>query len=135
MSGIQYSVRDSLPIKLGERNYNIDLAKMGRSTIDPIRQGFDTQGSPGEQSLNQAGVWKRTRTDWQLGSGQKDGDTPESGPRQYYKSTGVNPWVKNELTLLKDTEFIWGDTDTNLYMASATASNGTEWAYCALVLI
>ena len=36
------------------------LAKMGRSTVDPIRQGFDTQGSPGEQSLNQAGVWKRT---------------------------------------------------------------------------
>jgi len=132
MSTEQLRVRDALPIKLGERTYNIDLAKMGRSTIDPIRQGFDTQGSPGEQSLNQAGVWKRTRTDWQLGAGQKDGDTPESGLRQYYKSTGVNPWVKNELTLLKDTEFIWGDTDNNLYMASATASNGTEWAYlCA----
>jgi len=132
MAGIQDSVRDSLPIKLGERNYNIDLAKMGRSTIDPIRQGFDTQGSPGEQSLNQAGVWKRTRNDWQLGAGQQDGDTPESGPRQYYKSTGINPWVKNELTLLKDTQFIWSDTDDNLYMASATASNGTEWAYlCA----
>ena len=132
MSTEQLRVRDALPIKLGERNYNIDLGKLSRATIDPIRQGFDTQGSPGEQSLNQAGVWKRTRTDWQLGAGQKDGDTPESGPRQYYKSTGINPWVKNELTLLKDIEFIWGDTDNNLYMASATASNGTEWAYlCA----
>ena len=132
MANIQNSVRDSLPIKLGERNYNIDLGRLSRATVDPIRQGFDTQGSPGEQSLNQAGVWKRTRNDWQLGAGQRDGDTPESGPRQYYKSTGVNPWVKNELTLLKDTQFIWGDTDDNLYMASATASNGTEWAYlCA----
>tara|TARA_E500000081_G_scaffold75051_1_gene76614 strand:+ start:3193 stop:5115 length:1923 start_codon:yes stop_codon:yes gene_type:complete len=119
MASVQNSVRDSLPIKLGERNYNIDLAKMGRSTIDPIRQGFDTQGTPGEQSLNQAGVWKRTRNDWQLGAGQRDGDTPESGPRQYYKSTGVNPWVKNELTLLKDTNLTITDSGTNLYMAFA----------------
>ena len=119
MSSVQNSVRDSLPIKLGERNYNVDLAKMGRSTIDPIRQGFDTQGSPGEQSLNQAGVWKRTRNDWQLGAGQQDGDTPESGPRQYYKSTGINPWVKNELSLLKDTNLTITDSGTNLYMAYA----------------
>ena len=128
MAGIQDSVRDSLPIKLGERNYNIDLAKMGRSTIDPIRQGFDTQGSPGEQSLNQAGVWKRTRNDWQLGAGQQDGDTPESGPRQYYKSTGVNPWVKNELTLLKDTNLTITDSGTNLYMAFAMVGT-QEYGY------
>jgi len=119
MSSVQNSVRDSLPIKLGERNYNVDLAKMGRSTIDPIRQGFDTQGSPGEQSLNQAGVWKRTRNDWQLGAGQQDGDTPESGPRQYYKSTGIDPWTKNEITLLKDTNLTITDSGTNLYMAFA----------------
>ena len=128
MAGIQDSVRDSLPIKLGERNYNIDLAKMGRSTIDPIRQGFDTQGSPGEQSLNQAGVWKRTRNDWQLGAGQQDGDTPESGPRQYYKSTGINPWVKNELTLLKDTNLTITDSGTNLYMAFAMVGT-QEYGY------
>ena len=128
MAGIQDSVRDSLPIKLGERNYNIDLAKMGRSTIDPIRQGFDTQGSPGEQSLNQAGVWKRTRNDWQLGAGQRDGDTPESGPRQYYKSTGINPWVKNELTLLKDTNLTITDSGTNLYMAFAMVGT-QEYGY------
>jgi len=128
MSSVQNSVRDSLPIKLGERNYNVDLAKMGRSTIDPIRQGFDTQGSPGEQSLNQAGVWKRTRNDWQLGAGQQDGDTPESGPRQYYKSTGINPWVKNELTLLKDTNLTITDSGTNLYMAFAMVGT-QEYGY------
>ena len=128
MSSVQNSVRDSLPIKLGERNYNVDLAKMGRSTIDPIRQGFDTQGSPGEQSLNQAGVWKRTRNDWQLGAGQQDGDTPESGPRQYYKSTGINPWVKNELSLLKDTNLTITDSGTNLYMAFAMVGT-QEYGY------
>ena len=124
----QLRVRDALPIKLGERNYNIDLPLMGRASIDPIRQGFDTQGSPGEQSLNQAGVWKRTRNDWQLGAGQKDGDTPESGPRQYYKSTGINPWVKNELTLLKDTDLTITDSGTNLYMAFAMVGT-QEYGY------
>ena len=128
MSSVQNSVRDSLPIKLGERNYNVDLAKMGRSTIDPIRQGFDTQGSPGEQSLNQAGVWKRTRNDWQLGAGQQDGDTPESGPRQYYKSTGIDPWTKNEITLLKDTNLTITDSGTNLYMAFAMVGT-QEYGY------
>ena len=128
MASVQNSVRDSLPIKLGERTYNVDLPRMGRSTIDPIRQGFDTQGSPGEQSLNQAGVWKRTRNDWQLGAGQQDGDTPESGPRQYYKSTGINPWVKNELSLLKDTNLTITDSGTNLYMAFAMVGT-QEYGY------
>ena len=65
------SVRDALPIRLGDRKYNIDITRLARATIDPIRQGFDTQGQPGEQSLNQAGVWKRSRNDWELGAGQR----------------------------------------------------------------
>ena len=61
-SGLHKSVRDALPVRLGDRKYNIDVTRLVRSTIDPIRQGFDTQGQPGEQSLNQAGVWKRRGT-------------------------------------------------------------------------
>ena len=47
--------RDALPIRLGNRKFNIDVTRLARQTIDPIRQGFDTVGQPGEQSLNQAG--------------------------------------------------------------------------------
>ena len=125
---LHQTIRDSLPVRLGNRKYNIDVGRLARATVDPIRQGFDTQGSPGEQSLNQAGVWKRSRDDWELGAGQREADTPESGSRQYYESTGVNPWVKNELTLLKDTELAWSDGSTNLYMATAK-SGGTSYAY------
>ena len=67
---LHQTIRDSLPVRLGNRKYNIDVARLARATVDPIRQGFDTQGSPGEQSLNQAGVWKRnTRKsgDWDKG--------------------------------------------------------------------
>ena len=75
---LHQTVRDALPIRLGDRKYNIDLAQFARATVDPIRQGFDTQGTPGEQTLNQAGVWKRTRTDWEFGAGQREADMRES---------------------------------------------------------
>tara|TARA_B100000700_G_scaffold185865_2_gene204808 strand:+ start:3882 stop:5717 length:1836 start_codon:yes stop_codon:yes gene_type:complete len=125
---LHQSIRDALPIRLGNRRYNIDVSRLARATVDPIRQGLDTQGTPGEQSLNQAGVWKRSRDDWELGGGQRESDTPESGLRRFYQSTGVNVWVKNELTLLKDTDRAWSDGSTNLYMATAK-SGGTSYAY------
>jgi len=125
---LHQTVRDALPVRLGDRKYNIDLTRLVRATVDPIRQGFDTQGTPGEQSLNQAGVWKRSRDDWELGAGQREADTPESGLRRFHESTGINPWVKNEVSLLKDTELAWSDTSTNLYMATAT-SGGTDYVY------
>ena len=65
------SIRDALPIKLSDRKFNIDVSRMARSSVDPIRQGFDTQGQPGEQSLNQAGVCKLSLNDWVLGAGQR----------------------------------------------------------------
>ena len=125
------SVRDALPVRLGDRKYNIDVTRLMRTTIDPIRQGFDTQGQPGEQSLNQAGVWKRSRNDWELGAGQREADSPESALRRFNTSLGVNPWVKNELTLHKDVTVTAGGGAgeisslsgiTNLYMATAKVS-------------
>ena len=131
------SVRDALPIRLGNRKYNIDLSRLARATIDPIRQGFDTQGQPGEQSLNQAGVWKRSRNDWELGAGQREADSPESALRRFNTSLGVNPWVKNELTLHKDVTVTAGGGAgeisslsgiTNLYMATAKVG-ATNYIY------
>jgi len=122
------TTRDSLPVRLGVHKYNIDVSRLTRATIDPIRQGFDTQGQPGEQSLNQAGVWKRSRNDWELGAGQREADSPESALRQFHESTGINPWVKNELTLLKATALAWSDTGTNLYMATASTP-GADYVY------
>ena len=98
---------------------------MQRATIDPIRQGFDTQGLPGEQSLNQAGVWKRSRNDWELGGGQREADTVQSQDRQFYQSTGVDVWTKNELTLLPKVGEKRDDSATNQLMA--TAYDGTNY--------
>jgi len=125
---LHQTVRDALPIRLGDRKYNIDLARFARATIDPIRQGFDTQGTPGEQTLNQAGVWKRTRTDWEFGAGQREADMLESEQRKFFASTGINPWVKGELSLMNLTVHQTAISTDNQYMAQA--NDGTnEYLY------
>lgn len=128
--GLHQTVRDALPVRLGDRRYNIDVTRLARATVDPIRQGFDTQGTPGEQSLNQAGVWKRSRDDWELGAGQREADTPESGLRRFYESTGINPWVKNELSLLPTTAREHVSTASNLYMETASTSSSQYIYVC-----
>ena len=136
------AVRDSLPVLIGARRYNVDLAGLARATIDPIRQGFDTQGTPGEQSLNQAGVWKRSRNNWDLGAGQREADTDEANNRRFYTSQGVDVWTKNELSLLKTTveESSGGyqeNTPSNCFMTTSTipathdiaSSQAGDWVY------
>jgi len=133
-SPLHQSVRDSLPVRLGDRRYNIDPQRLQRATVDPIRQGFDTQGTPGEQSLNQAGVWKRSRTDWSLGAGQLNADLNTSSDRRFYASSGVDVWTEGEVKLLpkvtlKNAATIDGD---NLYMTTARHKNGgsyTDYIY------
>ncbi len=122
--------RDALPIRLGNRKFNIDVTRLARQTIDPIRQGFDTVGQPGEQSLNQAGVWKRSRNDWELGAGQREADSPESGLRRFHTSLGIDPWTKNEIKLHKNTESSKTSSEENLLLTTATVS-GTNYIYMA----
>lgn len=126
---LHQSVRDSLPVRLGDRRYNIDPQRLQRATVDPIRQGFDTQGTPGEQSLNQAGVWKRSRTDWSLGAGQLNADLNTSSDRRFYASQGVDVWTEGEVKLLpKVSTCNAASGATNQFLATAVVS-GTTYYY------
>ena len=125
---LHQSVRDSLPVRLGDRRYNIDPQRLQRATVDPIRQGFDTQGTPGEQSLNQAGVWKRSRTDWSLGAGQLIADLATSSDRRFYASSGVDVWTEGEVKLLPSTDEERDSSGTNQFMATAV-SGGNNYVY------
>ena len=126
---LHQSVRDSLPVRLGDRCYNIDPQRLQRATVDPIRQGFDTQGTPGEQSLNQAGVWKRSRTDWSLGAGQLNADLNTSSDRRFYASQGVDVWTEGEVKLLpKVSTCNAASGATNQFLATAVVS-GTTYYY------
>jgi hypothetical protein len=125
---LHQSVRDSLPVRLGDRRYNIDPQRLQRATVDPIRQGFDTQGTPGEQSLNQAGVWKRSRTDWSLGAGQLNADLNTSSDRRFYASSGVDVWTEGEVKLLPKVTEKRDDNATRQFMATAVVGT-TNYIY------
>jgi hypothetical protein len=131
-SPLHQSVRDSLPVRLGDRRYNIDPQRLQRATVDPIRQGFDTQGTPGEQSLNQAGVWKRSRTDWSLGAGQLNADLNTSSDRRFYASQGVDVWTEGEVKLLpKVSTCNAASGATNQFLATAVVSGTTYYYWVA----
>lgn len=90
-------------VAVGTHGYVADLKEFKQTTIPTLRQSQDTGGEPGEQSLNTEGLWRRSGSDWSLGTGQRvyDGDT--SSRRRFQHSQGVNVWDRYELSLLNST--------------------------------
>jgi hypothetical protein len=95
-----------LPVSIGSRSYLLDLSQYQRRIIPPIRPPQDPSSEPGEQSLNQEGLWRRSQQSFHLGAGQEYFDDPDSYvPRyRFWSSKGVNPWTLKHLTLLNDTQ-------------------------------
>jgi hypothetical protein len=75
-----------------------------RETAPYRKDQFDNSREPGEQSLT--GWWLRSQSSFHGGAGIKffDPSAGESIGYRYFDSQGVNPWVKGQVTLLKDTE-------------------------------
>ena len=75
-----------------------------RETAPYRKDQFDNSREPGEQSLT--GWWLRSQSSFHGGAGIKfyDPSAGESIAYRYLDSQGVNPWVKGQVTLLKDTE-------------------------------
>ena len=74
-----------------------------RETAPYRKDQFDNSREPGEQSLT--GWWLRSQSSFHGGAGIKffDPSAGESIGYRYFNSEGVNPWVKGQVTLLKDT--------------------------------
>lgn len=103
-----------LPVSIGARSYLIDLKKYQRRTIPPIRPPQDNSSEPGEQSLNQEGLWRRSQQSFHLGAGQEYFDDEDSVRQRFWTSKGVNPWTRKHLTLLNGTESKRASANTNL---------------------
>jgi hypothetical protein len=88
-----------------------------RETAPYRKEQFDNSREPGEQSLT--GWWIRSQSSFHGGAGIKfyDPSAGESIGYRYFDSQGVNPWVKGQVTLLKDT--------TNVH-ATTGAVTGTD---------
>ncbi len=125
------------PVALDGRPYILDdaLVKAGmwkHQSIPLLREQFDVLPTPGEQSVNPAGYWRRAQEDWQLGTGQVHFDRPSSQPERFSSSKNVDPFNQRwELSLLRDPQTFdsatYADADTMAVAGTYLyASQGTK---------
>ena len=77
--------------------------KFARGYEQRVRDSQDTSTAPGEAAINPGGLWRRGQDSWHFGAGQQYADTAGAVDYQFYKSKGINPWVKGQVSLLNDT--------------------------------
>ena len=98
------------PVSIAGRTYVVDTSfepyrrdAFRHRSIQPQRQSIDLTNVPGEGTVNTEGLWRRSATNWNLGSGQAYLDRKGSADARYEESKGVNPWTPWQLSLLYDT--------------------------------
>lgn len=109
-------------VALGGHAFMIDWSAempLVHRSIPILRQQQDTSDSPGEQSINSEGLWRRVGESWHVGAGQERFDREDSQPFRFRRSQGVDVWNKWELSLLHDTELYESSGATNQRMAVA----------------
>jgi len=106
-TGSSNLVPSVFPVAIDGRPYMIDQ-KSGdftRGFEARIRDTFDQATEPGESTINPQGLWRRSQNSWHVGSGQVYGDV-DSTPFRFFKSKGINPWNKGQLTLHNSTTLL-----------------------------
>lgn len=98
-------VPDVYPVGIDGRPYLIDQRsnQFTRAFEPRVRDSVDQSTAPGEAAINPGGLWRRGEVSWHLGAGQKYADTAEGQDYRFWRSKGVNPWTKGQLTLLNST--------------------------------
>lgn len=106
------------PVAINGRPYLIDMksGKYLRSHEQRVRDSQDNSTAPGEAAINPGGLWRRGQDSWHYGAGQQYADTAEAKDFMFYKSKGVNPWVKGQISLHHDTKLLLGSVATTNHM-------------------
>lgn len=119
---VSSDVPGTYDVALGGRGYMIDYENREPyrfQTLPLLRSQSDSGSTPGANSINPEGLWRRAWEEWHLGAGQADLDRETSVPQQYRASKGINPWKRWELSLLADTTESLDSSATNLGVLSA----------------
>ena len=111
-------VPDVFPVGIDGRPYMIDQRsnQFSRAFEQRVRDSVDQSTAPGEAAINPGGLWRRGEVSWHLGAGQKYADTAEGQDYRFFKSKGVNPWVKGQLSLLNSTKLSLSSAATSQHM-------------------
>jgi hypothetical protein len=131
-TGSSSLVPSVFPVAIDGRPYMVDQksGKFQRGYEQRVRDSQDTSTSPGEAAINPGGLWRRGQDSWHFGAGQIYADTAESKDYRFYKSKGIDPWTKGQLSLLNATKRSLESANTNLFTC-VVESGGTEYLYVA----
>jgi hypothetical protein len=98
-------VPHTFPVAIDGRPYMIDQksGQFKRGYEQRVRDSTDDSTSPGEGAINPGGLWRRGQDSWHSGAGQQYADTADSQNYRFFKSKGIDPWTKGQLSLLNST--------------------------------
>jgi hypothetical protein len=124
-TGTSSLVPDVFPVAINGRPYMIDRKSQQfvREFEPRVRDSSDDSTSPGEAAISTEGLWRRGQKSWHFGAGQFYADDAEASDYRFYKSKGVNPWVKGRLTLLNDTVLRSASTFTGTNLKLVEVNN------------
>jgi len=113
-------VPNVFPVAIDGRPYMIDQksGNFKRGYEQRVRDSQDISTAPGEAAINPGGLWRRGQDSWHNGAGQVYSDVADSKDYQFYKSKGINPWVKGELSLLNDTKLSLSNASTTQHLVT-----------------
>jgi hypothetical protein len=125
-------VPHTFPVAIDGRPFMIDQksGQFKRGYEQRVRDSTDDSTTPGEGAINPGGLWRRGQDSWHSGAGQVYADTADSQNYRFYKSKGIDPWTKGQLSLLNTTKLSLSTTSTNLF-SCVVESGGTEYLYVA----
>ena len=111
-------VPNVFPVAIDGRPFMVDQksGKFQRGYEQRVRDSQDGSTTPGEAAINPGGLWRRGQDSWHTGAGQTYADMADSAPYRFYKSKGVNPWVKGQLSLLNATKVSLSNASTTQHM-------------------
>lgn len=104
-SGSSSLVPSVFPVAINGRPYMVDQksGRFQRGYEQRVRDSQDTSTAPGEAAINPGGLWRRGQDSWHLGAGQRYADTADAQDYRFWKSKGVDVWIKGQLSLLNGT--------------------------------
>lgn len=106
------------PVAIDGRPYMVDQksGRFQRNFEQRIRDSQDISTAPGESSINPGGLWRRGQDSWHMGAGQQYADAAGSQDYRFYKSKGIDPWTKGQLSLLNATKRSFESAATSGHM-------------------
>lgn len=117
-SGQTSLVPSLYPVAIDGRPYMVDQksGQFAREYEPRVRDSQDISTAPGEAAINPGGLWRRGQDSWHLGAGQQYADTAEAQDYRFYKSKGIDPWTKGQISLLNTTKVSLSSAATTIHM-------------------